>query len=101
MINTIVNIKFIGIWEVTACSMVDNLGPIFSKKKKAYSPMLTLEIIIMIIQFFIIYVLNQQPKWQLQRQQSVETGNYIIDKYNIKTKQITGKQWRKKKNNCK
>jgi hypothetical protein len=29
---------------------------------------------------------SQQPKDQLQSQHSVETGNYIIDKHNIKTK---------------
>jgi hypothetical protein len=40
---------------------------------------------------------SQQPKGQLQTQHSVETGNYIIDKNNIKnTKTITGKHWWKK-----
>jgi hypothetical protein len=38
------------------------------------------------IQFFIIYVLSQQLQGQLQTQHSVDTGNYIIDQYNIKTK---------------
>jgi hypothetical protein len=43
-------------------------------------------IIIIIILFFIIYVPSQQPKGQLQTQHRIETGNYIIDKRNIKTK---------------
>jgi hypothetical protein len=29
---------------------------------------------------------SQQPKGQLQTQHSLETGNYIIDKHNIKIK---------------
>jgi hypothetical protein len=39
----------------------------------------------MVIQFFIIYVLSQQPQGQLQTQHSVDTGNYIMDKHNLKT----------------
>jgi hypothetical protein len=39
-----------------------------------------------IIQFFIIYVPSQQLQGQLQTQHSVETGNYIMDKHNIKPK---------------
>jgi hypothetical protein len=38
------------------------------------------------IQFFIIYVPSQQPQGQLQAQHSVDTGNYIMDKHNIKSK---------------
>jgi hypothetical protein len=38
------------------------------------------------IQFFIIYVLSQQPQGQLQAQQSVVTSSYIRDKQNIKSK---------------
>jgi hypothetical protein len=53
-------------------------------------------IIKIIIQLFIIYVLSQQPKGQLQTQHSVETGNYITHKHNIKTREITGKSWWKK-----
>jgi hypothetical protein len=41
---------------------------------------------IIIIQFFIIYVLSQQPQGQLQTQHSVDTSNYIMDKHNIKSK---------------
>jgi hypothetical protein len=37
-------------------------------------------------QFFIIYVPNQQLQGQLQTQHSVDTGNYIIDKHDIKVK---------------
>jgi hypothetical protein len=36
------------------------------------------------IQFFIIYVLSQQPKGQLQTQHSLDTGNYIIYKPNYR-----------------
>jgi cyclophilin family peptidyl-prolyl cis-trans isomerase len=36
-------------------------------------------------QFFITYVTGQQPQGQLQTQHSVDTGNYIKDKHNIKT----------------
>jgi hypothetical protein len=43
-------------------------------------------IIIIIIQFFIIYVPSQQLQGQLQTQHSVDTGNYIMDKHNIKRK---------------
>jgi hypothetical protein len=39
-----------------------------------------------IIQFFIIYVPSQQLQGQLQTQHSVDTGNYITDKHNIKSK---------------
>jgi hypothetical protein len=46
------------------------------------------------IEFFIIYVLSQQLQGQLQTQHSVDTGNYIMDKHNIKS-QITGKHWMK------
>jgi hypothetical protein len=39
-----------------------------------------------IIQFFIIYVPSQQPQGQLQTEHSVDTGNYIMDNHNIKSK---------------
>jgi hypothetical protein len=39
-----------------------------------------------IIQFFIVYVPSQQLQGQLQRQNSVNTGNYTIDKHNLKSK---------------
>jgi hypothetical protein len=42
--------------------------------------------IIIIIQFFIIYVPSQQLQSQLQTQHSVDTGNYIMDTHNIKLK---------------
>jgi hypothetical protein len=35
---------------------------------------------------FIIYVPSQQLQGQLQTQHSVDTGNYIMDKHNIKSK---------------
>jgi hypothetical protein len=38
------------------------------------------------IQFFIIYVLSQQPQGQLQTQHSVGKSSYIRDKQNIKSK---------------
>jgi hypothetical protein len=38
-----------------------------------------------IIQFFIIYVPNQQPQGQLQTQHSVNKSNYIMGNYNIKS----------------
>jgi hypothetical protein len=38
------------------------------------------------VQLFIIYVPSQQPQDQLQIQHSVDTGNYIMDKHNIKSK---------------
>jgi hypothetical protein len=38
------------------------------------------------IQFFIIYVLSQQLQGQLQTQHSVDTGNYIMDRHDIKSK---------------
>jgi hypothetical protein len=40
----------------------------------------------MIIQFFIIYVLSQQPQEQLQTQHSVDKSNYFMDKHDIKSK---------------
>jgi hypothetical protein len=47
------------------------------------------------IQFFIIYVLSLQLQGQLQTQNSADTGNYIRDNHNIKSKKIIGKHWRK------
>jgi hypothetical protein len=38
------------------------------------------------IKFFIIYVPSQQLQGQLQTKHSVGTGNYIMDKHNIKSK---------------
>jgi hypothetical protein len=38
------------------------------------------------VQLFIIYVPSQQPQGQLQTQHSVDTGNYIIEKYQHKVK---------------
>jgi hypothetical protein len=38
------------------------------------------------VQFFIINVQSQQLQGQLQTQHSVDTGNYIRDKHNIKSK---------------
>jgi hypothetical protein len=35
------------------------------------------------VQFVIIYVLSQQLLGQLQTQHSVDTGNYIMEQYNI------------------
>jgi hypothetical protein len=35
---------------------------------------------------FIIYLPSQQLQGQLQTQHSVDTGNYIMDKHNIKPK---------------
>jgi hypothetical protein len=43
-------------------------------------------IIIIIIEFFIIYVPNQQLQGQLQTQHSVDTSNYLMAKHNIKSK---------------
>jgi hypothetical protein len=40
-------------------------------------------IIIIIIQFFIIYVPRQQPNGQLQKQHSLDAGIYIIDKHKL------------------
>jgi hypothetical protein len=37
------------------------------------------------IQFFIIYLPSQQMQGQLQTQHSVDTGNHIMDKHDIKT----------------
>jgi hypothetical protein len=42
--------------------------------------------IIIIIQFFITYVPSQQLQGQLQTQHGVDTGNYIMEQYNIKEK---------------
>jgi hypothetical protein len=39
-----------------------------------------------IIQSFITYVPSQKLQGQLQTQRSVDTGNYIMDKHNIKSK---------------
>jgi hypothetical protein len=44
------------------------------------------KVLINSIQFFIIYVLSQQPQGQLQTQHSVDTSSYIRDKQNIKSK---------------
>jgi hypothetical protein len=38
------------------------------------------------IEFLIIYVPSQQLLAQLQTRHSVDTGNYIMDKHNIKSK---------------
>jgi hypothetical protein len=35
------------------------------------------------IQFFIVYVPNQQPNGQLQTQHSLDAGIYIIDKHKL------------------
>jgi hypothetical protein len=48
--------------------------------------MIMMIMIIMIIQFFIIYVPSQQLQGQLQTHHRVNTGNYIMDKHNIKSK---------------
>jgi hypothetical protein len=37
------------------------------------------------VEFFNIYVPNQQPRGQLQTQHIVDTSNYIMDKHNIKS----------------
>jgi hypothetical protein len=37
------------------------------------------------IQYFIIYVPSQQLQGQLQTQHSVDNGNYIKEKHNMKT----------------
>jgi hypothetical protein len=39
-------------------------------------------------QFFIIFVSSSQLQGQLQTQHSVDTGTYIMDKYNIKSQTI-------------
>jgi hypothetical protein len=41
-----------------------------------------------LIQFnsLLFYVPSQQPRGQLQTEHSVETGNYIMDNHNMKTK---------------
>jgi hypothetical protein len=39
-----------------------------------------------IIQFFIIYVPSQQLQGQLQMQHSVDTGNHVKDKHEIRVK---------------
>jgi hypothetical protein len=38
------------------------------------------------IQLFIMYMPSQQLQGQLQTQHNVDTGNYIMDKHNIKSK---------------
>jgi hypothetical protein len=38
------------------------------------------------VQFFIIYVPNEQLQGQLRAQHSVNTSNYIMEQYNIKSK---------------
>jgi hypothetical protein len=43
----------------------------------------TVNVIIIIIQFFIIYVPSQQPKGELQTQHSLDTGKYIICKQKL------------------
>jgi hypothetical protein len=57
--------------------------------------MMMIIIIIITIQFYIIYVSSQQLHGQLQTQHSADTGNYITDKHNIKSKinyrQVLGK----------
>jgi hypothetical protein len=49
-----------------------------------------IEVIIIIqcnsIQFFIIYVPSPQPQGQLETRHSVDTSNYIMGKYYIKSK---------------
>jgi hypothetical protein len=39
-----------------------------------------------LIQFFVIYVPSQQLQSQLHTQHNVDTGNYIMNKHNIKPK---------------
>jgi hypothetical protein len=39
-------------------------------------------VIILIIQFFIIYVPSQKPQGQLQTEHSVDTANYIMGNHN-------------------
>jgi hypothetical protein len=41
---------------------------------------------LILIQFFIIYVLRQQLQGQLQTQHSVHVSNYIVEQYNIEWK---------------
>jgi hypothetical protein len=43
-------------------------------------------IIIIIIQFFTIYVPSQQLQGQPQTEHSADTTNYIMDKHNIESK---------------
>jgi hypothetical protein len=43
-------------------------------------------LIIIIIQLLIIYVSSQQMQGQLQAKNSVHTGNYIMEKHNIKSR---------------
>jgi hypothetical protein len=45
------------------------------------------------IQFFIIYVLSQQPQGQLQTQHSVDKSSYILDEHIIKSRLNKGKHW--------
>jgi hypothetical protein len=66
--------------------------------------MMMIIIIIIIIQFNSIiyyYVPSQQLQGQLQTQHSVDTSNYITDKYKKKQNIIKGKQWRKQYINAK
>jgi hypothetical protein len=56
--------------------------------------MIMIMVILITIQFFIIYVLSQQPRGQLQIQHGVDRSSYIMDKHNIKSK-TKGKLWRK------
>jgi hypothetical protein len=44
--------------------------------------------IIIIIQFSIIYMPSRQLEDQLQKQHSVDSGNYIKEKHNVKTTAI-------------
>jgi hypothetical protein len=43
-------------------------------------------IILQLNEFFIIYMPSQQLQSQLQTQHSVDTGNYIVEQYNIDSK---------------
>jgi hypothetical protein len=38
------------------------------------------------VQVFIIYVRSQQLQSQVQTEHNIDTGSYIMDKHNIKTK---------------
>jgi hypothetical protein len=49
--------------------------------------------LMMIIQFYIIYVPSQQPQGQLQAQNSVGKNNYFMNKHNIKSKTSGGKTY--------
>jgi hypothetical protein len=52
------------------------------------------------IQLFIIYVPSQQPQGQLQTEHIVDTGNYIMDKHNIKSKKNYRQLLQEKQNNA-